>query len=127
MRKLTAQVCITFVLFLVAAIGPGCDKAGPPPEPLTLEELPAAMEKSFSSAKPEIKDLASQFVALVKAKNYPKAFEAMQSLIGKPGLNKEQVSVSSRASLTLNGLLQAAQAAGDQKAASTIKNYQINK
>ncbi len=69
MRKLTAQVYITFALLLVAAIGPACDKAGPPPEPLAAEEMPAAMEKAFSNAKPEIKELASQFVALVKAKD----------------------------------------------------------
>jgi len=127
MINLTSRICLVFALFLIAALGAGCDKAGPPPAPLTAEELPAAMEKAFSSAKPEIKELAGQFVALVKAKNYPKAFQAMQSLMGQPGLNKEQLNVSSRASLTLNELLQAAQAAGDQKAATTIKNYQFNK
>jgi hypothetical protein len=127
MRKLTAQVCITFTLLLVAALGAGCDKAGPPPEPLTTAELPAAMEKAFSSAKPEIKSLASQFVALVQAKDYPKAFGAIQSLMAKPGLTKEQVNVSSRASLTVNDLLQTAQAEGDQKAAKTIQSYQLNK
>lgn len=127
MNKLIAHVCINFALMVIATIGIGCDKAAVPPEPLTVEEVPAAMEKAFSSAKPEIKELASQFVALVKAKDYPKAFGAMQGLIGKPGLTKEQASVSSRASLTLNSLLQEAQAAGDQKAATTIKSYQFNK
>lgn len=127
MNTLLRNICGVFSLIVALSLTTGCDKAATPPEPFTAEELPGAIEQAFASAKPEIKEVATQFVSLIKAKNYPKAFESMQSLSSKSGLSEEQHAVLGRASLTLNSLLQAAQASGDQKAAKTIQNYQYNK
>ena len=110
---------------LVAAVG--CNRSAPPPTALTEAELPSALETAFSKAKPDIKDLATQVVAAVQAKEYAKAFQSMQALSAKTGLTKEQINVISRATLTVNDLLQAAQAQGDKKAAQTIKRYQTDK
>lgn len=105
----------------------GCSKNTAPPAPLPAEEIPAAFQKAFSKAKPEVKGLADQVVASVQAADHAKAFTGMQNLAAQPGLTKEQLDVVSRASLTVNGLLQAAQSQGDQKAAETLKSYRINK
>ena len=118
---------ITLALLLVLAAGFGCNRTSPPPTPLSAEELPAALEKAFSKAKPDAKDLASQVVAAVQAQDYSKAFRAIQTLAATPGLTKEQTGVASRATLTVNSLLQAAQAKGDQKAAQTLKTYRGDK
>jgi len=85
--------------------------------------LPACKEP----AKPEAKDLASQIVAAVQAKDYPKAFSGLQALSGQPDLTKPQINVCASALLTVNTLLQAAQAQGDTKAAETIKVFRSTK
>jgi hypothetical protein len=112
------------VLWLFAA---GCSKNPSPPAPLSVEQLPAALEKAFTKAKPEAKDLANQIVTFLQAQDYSKAYTGLQNLLGKPGLTKEQMSVATRGSLTLTTLLQSAQASGDAKAAETLKAYRINK
>ena len=114
-------------LLLPLLFGAGCDRSVPPPAPLAVEELPAAFQKAFSKSKPETKELASQFVASVQAKDYPKAFAELQTLTSQPALTKEQVSVTTGALLTVNSLLQAAQSQGDAKAAETIKFYRETK
>ena len=118
---------IALALLLVATFGVGCNRSSPPPTPLSVEELPAALQKAFSKTKPDVKALADQIVASVQAQDYSKAFLTMQNLASQPGLTKEQVSVTSRATLTLNSLLQAAQTKGDPQAAQTLKTYRRDK
>lgn len=118
---------IGLALLLPLLFGVGCDRSSAPPTPLAVEELPAAFEKAFSKAKPEAKELANQIVAAVQAKDYSKAFLDLQTLTGLPALTKEQMSVTSRALLTVNTLLQAAQAQGDAKAAETIQFHRATK
>ena len=120
--KITGLLLILPLLF-----GAGCDRTVPPPAPLALEELPTAFQTAFSKAKPELKELASQFVASVQAKEYPKAFAELQNLTSQPALSKEQVSVTTGALLTVNSLLQEAQSQGDAKATETIKTYRETK
>ena len=118
---------VVLALLLSLTFGAGCNRSTPPPTPLTEQELPAALEKAFSKAKPVIKDLASQVVAAVQARDYSKAFQSIQSLASQPGLTKAQISVTSRATLTVNSLLQAAETQGDKKAAQTLKTYRVDK
>jgi hypothetical protein len=112
------------VMLLVMALGLGCSRSVPPPSPLTEQELPGAIEKAFATGKqPEAMDLSSQVVSAFQAKDYTKAFWAIQTLASVPGLTKDQANVAARASLTINSLLQAAQAQGDAKATQTLKRY----
>lgn len=108
----------------------GCSKESGPPAPLSIEQLPAAMDKAFSNAKGETKDLATQIVVAVQAQDYAKAFLTLQTLTEKPDLNKEQGSVASRAMLTLNELLKSAVSKGDAPApaaAAALRQYQMTK
>lgn len=118
---------IELAFLLPLLFGVGCDRSSVPPTPLSEAELPAAMAKAFEKAKPEAKDLANQIVAAVQAKDYSKAFLGLQTLTGLPALNKQQVGVAASALLTVNNLLQAAQAQGDAKAAETINVYRSTK
>ncbi len=118
---------VALAVLAALAFGLGCNRSTPPPTPLSAQELPAALEKAFSKAKPDVKDLASQVVAAVQAQDYSKAFRAIQALAGQPGLTKEQASVASRATLTVNSLLQAAETKGDGQAAQTLKTYRRDK
>ena len=127
MKKLILLLPVALAAALMLPFNVGCNRDTPPPTPLTVEELPAAMEKAFSKATPENQALANQIAAAVRAQDYSKAFLIMQNLSGQPGLTREQQIIASRASLSLNELVQAAQAKGDQKAAQTIKSYLKNK
>jgi len=117
-------------LFFVIAAGlfTGCGpKSIKPPSPLSEAEIPGALEKAFAKGVPELKDSANQIVAAVQAKDYSKAFNTLQSLSGREGLSNEQIEIINRALLTVRGLLQTAEAQGDQKAAQTIQLYHTKK
>ena len=115
------------VLLLALLSSVGCDKSSTPPPSLTAAELPAALEKAFAKAKPEAKELANQVSTALQAKDYPKAFQAVQSLGALPSLTKQQAGVISSALVTVNALLQEAQAQGDAKAAQAIQYHRATK
>ena len=119
---------IVLALLMMLVPGVGCSRSSPPPAPFTEQELPGAIQQAFSTAKqPEAKDLAGQVVASFQAKDYSKAFWAIQTLTGVQGLSKEQANAAARATLTINSLLQSAQAQGDAKSAQTLKRYMETK
>ncbi len=126
MTNLRSQI-IRLVLLLPLLFAVSCDRSSAPPTALAVEELPAAFEKAFAKAKPETKELAKQVVAAVQAKDYSKAFFGLQNMTSQVALTKEQSSVISGALLTVNNLLQAAQAQGDTKAAETIQSHRATK
>jgi hypothetical protein len=126
MKNLCIKIIGVALLFPLL-VGLGCDRSSAPPTALAVEEFPAAFEKAFSKAKPETKELAKQIVTGVQAKDYSKAFLALQSLLSDATLSKQQMSVTSGALLTVNSLLEAAQAEGNQNAAETIKVYRSTK
>jgi hypothetical protein len=119
-------VVLTLVVAFLSGAGCGRNTTATPPA-LTAAELPAALEKAFAKAKPEDKELANQVVAALQAKDYPKAFQGVQNLVSLPSHTKEQTSVISSALVTINSLLQEAQAQGDVKATHTIQNYKATK
>jgi hypothetical protein len=126
MKKLRIKI-IGMALLLPLLFSLGCDRSSAPPTALAVEEFPAAFEKAFSKAKPEAKELAKQIVAGMQAKDYSQAFLALQSLLGDATLSKQQMRVTSGALLTVNSLLEAAKAEGNQKAAETINIYRSTK
>lgn len=97
---------------------------GPAATPFTEAELAGEIEKAFATAKqPEAKDLAGQVVAALQAKDYSKAFWAIQTLSAVQGLSKDQAMVAARATLTIHTLLQSAQTQGDTQAGQTLQRY----
>jgi hypothetical protein len=85
------------------------------------------LDVAFSKAKPQAKELATLVVASVKARDFAKAFSSIQALVAVPDLTKEQLNAASRATITVSGLLQEAQAQGDAKAAAAVKLYRETK
>jgi hypothetical protein len=118
---------LSFGLLLIVILGGACNRTSAPPTPIPIGELPAALDKAFSKAKPELKAVPAQIVTSLQAQDYAKAYFLMQELSTKPGLNKEQLEITARGSLTINSLLQEAQAKGDTKAAEVIKFHRENK
>jgi hypothetical protein len=127
MKDLRAATAILLMLMTGLVFGLGCDKSSAPPQPLALEEVPAALQKSFSKAKGESKELVTQIVATLQAQDYSTAYLSIQKLAAQSGLNKDQQSAASRATLAINTALQSAQTKGDAKAAETLKAYRVNK
>ena len=115
------------VYFSLLLLAFGCSKDSGPLEPLTVAQLPAAMEKAFSTAKGEVKDLATQIIASVQAQDYAKAYLDLQKLSATSELNKEQGRVANRALLTINSLLRSSAANGEVKSAAALEHYQRTK
>jgi hypothetical protein len=89
--------------------------------------LPAALEKAFSKAEPDTKDLAGSVAASVRSQDYAKAYLDLQNLVGKPKLSREQADVTARGMLTVHDALQSAQAQGDAAAAQTLQSHRQNR
>jgi len=115
-------VNIFYLLPIVAALGAaGCDKDPGPPPPLAVEAIPFEMQKSFDHAEPEVKATVSRLNAALQSKDFPTAYQEIQILSNMAGETKEQRTLAARALLTLTGLLQTAQAQGDENAAAALK------
>jgi len=102
-------------------VASGCRKANVPPPPLAADQIPAELQKAFASSTPEFKDTAQKISSALAEKDYPAASAGIQVLFNAPGVSKQQRVITARAMLTINQLLQEAQAAGDQKAAAAIQ------
>ena len=114
--------CCLFVLAVAAGTMclAACNRNQGPPPPLAVEQIPAEIQKAFEKAKPDVKEFVVQFNTTLAAKEYAGAFQSIQALVNLPEATKEQRMVSVRAMMTIQGLLQAAQAQGDQKAAEVL-------
>ncbi|MEK7685262.1 MAG: hypothetical protein AAB466_07565 [Verrucomicrobiota bacterium] len=117
---------IALLLFCLLFLAAGCGK-NKAPEPLALDQIPAAVEKAFSKAKPEIKNLAKQAVATIQSKDYTTALLQLQNLSAVPQLTAEQLSVATRSLLTVNAQMQAAASQGDAQAAEVLKMRTMSK
>ena len=104
-----------------------CSKDPGPPPPLAAEQIPAELEKAFKAAKQETRDLAAKVSASLHAKDYPAAYDAIQALANIPDISIDQRKLTTRAMLTIYGLLQAAQAQGDDNASAALRYHQRTK
>ena len=119
------SACIVPGLLWLAAAG--CTRSSTLPAPLAAEQIPAEVQKAFTKAAPHIKEVAEQMIASLQKKDYPAAYQDVQFLCNMPGETKQQRLLAARSMLTITGLLQAAQAQGDQQAAAALKVYQSTK
>jgi len=117
-------VCSALCLLFLAA---ACSKDPGPPPPLAAEQIPAELDKAFKTAKQETKDLAAKVSAGIQAKDYPAAYDAIQALGNVPDTTIEQRKLTARAMLTIYGLLQTAQAQGDDNASAALSYHQRTK
>jgi hypothetical protein len=121
-------VRIIGLLTSLAFLGPlGCDKEAGPPPPLAVEAIPVEMQKAFHDAQPEAKENVGRLNSALQSKDFPTAYQEVQNLCNLPGETREQRALAARALLTLTGLLQTAQAQGDENAAAALKLRQTTR
>ena len=124
-NRITQSCCLTlFSVFLFLA---GCAKDPGPPPPLAAEQIPAELDKAFKSASQATKDLVAKVSSGLQTKDYPAAYDAVQALGSVADTTREQRALTSRAMLTIYGLLQSAQAQGDDQAAAALRYHQMTK
>ena len=124
MKYSVLPLCLISLFFLGTL---GCHHEDGPPPPLAAEQIPSEFAVGYKNAKPELKDLADKVLKALEAKDYPSAHQAVQDLAMSPAANKAQQTLAARALITITGLLQTAQAQGDEKAANALKVYQSTK
>jgi hypothetical protein len=121
-------VSAIYVIAVMAVLGPfGCSRDSGPPPPLAAEQIPAELRKAFSSAGTEAKDTVGRIIAALQDKDCATAYQEVQTLCTLPDETKEQRALGARALLTITGLLQTAQAQGDERAATALKLRQISR
>ena len=120
MKNLTGMLLVLAVSLAASSLI-GCSKTAGPPKPLAADQIPAELQKAYAKAKPEFKDVVQQISSAMQQKDYPGANAGIRVLFNATEGTKEQRSVTARAMLTINQLLQEAQAQGDAKAAAAIQ------
>jgi hypothetical protein len=118
---------LPLIFMLLTGILTGCNRHAGPPPPLAAEQIPSEFNKIFAKASQAAKELSTGVAEMVQRKNYPAAYDAVQALMALPDLSKDQQMIAARALLTINGLLQAAQSQGDQKAAEVLRVQRSNR
>jgi len=104
-----------------------CNRTAGPPPPLAVEQIPAEMQKAYSKATTEDKDMVGRLNSALQNKDYPAAYQFVQALCNTPIATKEQRMTSVRAMLTITSLLQTAQAQGDPNAAAVLSFQKRNR
>jgi hypothetical protein len=127
MIKLYLRGALSLFASAALLVATGCGRESGPPAPLSAETLPAELEKAYTKASPELKEVVQGVKLAMGNKDYAAAHQAIQYLSNAPEATEEQRLTATRAMLTITGLLQAAAAQGDQKAAAALQNYQLNK
>jgi hypothetical protein len=105
----------------------GCGKNPGPPPPLSVEQIPAELQKAFNNTGSETKEVVGRVISTLQSKDYPTAYEEIQTLCALPDETQEQRLLAARALLTLTGLLQTAQSQGDERAAAALKLRQTSR
>lgn len=118
---------LAFVICALLMWVTGCSKEAAAPPPLAADRIAPEMQKVFAQAKPETKDLVTKVTSSLQSKDYATSYDAVQALIALTDLSKDQRALTVRAMMTIYGLLQDAQAQGDEKAAAAIKYHQSTK
>ena len=103
-------------VLLLSLFFAGCEE-NKPPQPLSLDQIPAAMNQAFAKAPAERKELVDRAVSALQNKEISKALMVVEGLCAVPDLTSEQRETASRTLLTLNQELQAAAQRGDKSAA----------
>jgi hypothetical protein len=118
---------ISLVAGLAILGSAGCGRKPGPPPPLAVEQIPAEMQKSFKTAGPEIQDAVARITAALQSNDYPVAYQEVQNLCILPDETAGQRGLAARALLTVTGLLQTAQAQGDERAAAALTLRQTSR
>lgn len=108
---------------LLVSFMPACKRDAGPPAPLAVEKIGLEFKKGFADATPPTRAASAEVVSALEAKNYVAAFGAAQALCARTDMTEAQQILASRGLLTVNKLLQEAQASGDQNAAEAIQLY----
>jgi len=123
--------CLVNAICLLAGLAVfglvACNRDPGPPAPLAVGQIPAELQEAFDQARPEAKDIVGRITSALREQDYPAAYEEVQTLSTLPEETSQQREVGARALLTLTGLLQSAQAQGDEKAATALRLRQMNR
>lgn len=111
--------------FLLAATS-GCGRSGAGVAK-TPEQAKEAIKQAFAGATSDVKTLAGDIEAAMKANEDAKAFLQLGNLTARPDLTEEQRGAAAQAMLTVNQKLSAAAANGDRDAAALLDSYRASK
>ncbi len=104
-----------------------CSKSNQPPPPLSLQELPGALQQAFAKGKPAAQQALQPVLLALQTNGYASALAGLQNLSGVPGLTRKQANVAAAGLVTVNNALQEAQSQGDQEAAQALQFFRKNK
>jgi len=115
------------VLLMVTLLISGCGEATQPPKAISLDKIPAELQKAFASAAGDTKELSGQAITAVQSQDLSKASAALDALARRPDLGKIQGRTVAGATMTINAALLEAESKGDPRAAETLNLRRMTK
>jgi hypothetical protein len=113
---------------MLAWFGVSCRPGGEPPEALTSEQLPGAVQEAFQEGQSEeVKQAVRSVLAAVDANDDARAYVLLQELLARRDLTAEQRDTAARAMIMVGQRLNTAAASGDETAEKVMKVHQANK
>ena len=122
-QKALVSLLVASAIFSFSA----CHHDTSPPTPLVADQIPAELLRAYAKAKPDVMQIVTEINSSLQAKDYPTAFHSVELLCNVPVATKDERMTAVRAMLTINGLLQTAQAQGDPKATEALARYKALK
>ena len=115
------------VLLLLTLLTCGCGEDTQPPKAISLDKIPAELQKAFASAAGDTKELSGQAITAVQSQDLSKASAALDALARRPDLGKIQGRTVAGATMTINAALLEAESKGDPRAAETLNLRRMTK
>jgi len=115
------------ILLLVMLLAGGCGDTDQPPTAISMDQIPAELEKAFAPAKGDTKELSGLAITTVQNKEFSKTSMALDALARRPDLSKTQSRTVTGAAMTINVVLLQAESKGDPQAAKTLELRRMTK
>jgi hypothetical protein len=113
---------------ILGLVGAGCRPGGEPPEALSAEQIPGAVEEAFQDGQvQDVQQAVREVLAAVEANDDARAYVLLQELLERRDLTPEQRDTSTRAMMSVARRLNSAAASGDESAERVVKVHQANK
>lgn len=90
----------SLIALVLVAVFVAC--GGAPPAPLTLEEIPAALQKAFANGKQETRTVIEGVAKQIERKQLGPASFQLQNMLEDRSLTKDQSALIARALITVN-------------------------
>lgn len=104
----------------------GCGKDAPPPA-VAVDQIAAGVPEAFKGAPPAVQTLVKEIVDAIGQQDFPTAWDKLQELNARPGLNDAQKEFVAGSIASVGAEVNKAENTGDEAAKQALEFHRANK